>query len=659
MEITQYKEQFVSESREHIDLLNESILILEKEPQNLDVINKLFRSFHTLKGNSATMGYNKFSELSHHLEDILDKARSKQIVLNSDLIDVLFKGIDLLENGLDLILDDKSEELEIKEITLDVENIISSISSDGVASDANKKKNENKLTKDEIEKLKKLEKENKIFEIIIFFDKDNALKGAKSLIILRDLNSYSTIIKSFPAKDKLLSKELDDELKIIISTKKEKEFIEKNFKEISGISSYKINDFKLNEFINEENEKNKDFLKENDKAKIAKIQQDAMNKQIQSVKIDIKSLDNLMNLVGELLISKIRLEQISKNYDDKILKGIINNLTRLTVDIQDQVMKQRMIPIGNIFNRFPRMVRDLAKKEKKKVELIIKGQDIEFDRTILDEIGDPLVHLLRNCIDHGIEMPEEREKLSKDAQGTVKLVARKEQNNAIIEIFDDGQGIDPIKVKESCIKKGVISREEADSMDEKALIKLIFRPGISTNTVITEVSGRGVGMDVVETKIKSLGGNVKVDSTVGKGTTVKIQLPLTLAIINSLLVQVDNQRYAIPLSGINRTVKLKHESIKTIQGNEIFLLMNKDVPLVWLSKILHGSKQKKTDTYTVVVVEKDDSKIGLVVDSILSQQQILIKSLDDIIKGINGLGGATILGDGKVAVILDVGTLFD
>jgi two-component system, chemotaxis family, sensor kinase CheA len=662
MKIGQYKEQFVSEAKEHIDLINDSLLIFEKEPENDEIINKLFRSFHTLKGNSATMGYTNFSELAHHLEDLLDKARAKQLIFNSDLIDILFKGIDILEKGLDFILEDKSEDLQINDFISNVDEILLSLSSSpNQINEINKPKKEITFSDSEIEAINQIkENGNNVFHITILLDKDNSLKGAKSLIIYREINSSSNIIKSFPQKEKLLSTELDDKFQLIISSEKKKDFFISLLDSFSGINSYDIFEFEINKFVSDnKNDNPNNLLKENDKAKIAKMQKEAMNKQIQSVKIDIKSLDILMNLVGELLISKIRLEQISKSYNDKVLNNVVGNLTRLTIDIQDQVMKQRMIPIGNIFNRFPRMVRDLAKKEGKEIELIIEGQDIEFDRTILDEIGDPLVHLIRNCVDHGIETPYDREKFSKNKTGIIKLVARKEQSNAIIEIIDDGQGINPKKVKESCIKKGVITKEEADLMDDKSLIRLIFKPGVSTNTVVTEVSGRGVGMDVVETKIRSLGGYVKIDSIIGKGTVVKIQLPLTLAIVNSLLVQVDNFRYAIPLSGINRTVKLNHNSIKSIHGNDVFLLMNQDIPIIWLSKVLHNKKPDVKDNYTIVVVDKDDSKIGLVVDLILFQQQVLIKSLDDTIKGIKGLGGATILGDGKVAMILDVATLFD
>lgn len=663
MDINQYKEQFVTEARDHIDNINDNLLILEKAPKDEEAITKLFRSFHTLKGNAATMGYQKFSEIAHHLEDVLDKIRGKQLEIDGEIMDLLFEGIDILDNGLQMISDDKSEEIDDSEITPKVKGILER---GGDVCSPEKQEDKTKkgltLTDEEIALVKKSKEAGKeVYDVCLTFEKDNSLKGVKALIVLRDLGNVGEVLGTHPVKSDVTSSNFDTDVDIVFATIKPEEDIKKVIEGVSAIKCSTIKKFDLDEAKKKTSkEKKETAAKEADKAEIAKQQQDHMVKQIKTVKIDIQSLDNLMNLVGELLISKIRLEQMSMRYHDKELDTVIANLTRLTVDIQDEVMKQRMIPIGNIFNRFPRMVRDLAKKEKKKINLIIEGDDIEFDRTVLDEIGDPLVHLLRNCVDHGIELPEERTANSKVPVGTVKLVAKKAKSNAIIEITDDGWGIDPQKVKESSVRKGLISQAEADSMDDKQALHLIFRAGVSTNKVITDVSGRGVGMDVVESKIKALGGNVKLDSTVGEGTVVRLQLPLTLAIINSLLVVVDGIRYAVPLSAINRTVKITNQDMRTIQGNDVFLLMNEDIPLVWLSNMLHSTPQKKdAETYTVVIVDKDDSKIGLVVDYISSQQQILIKSLDDMVKGIKGLGGATILGDGRVAMILDVATLFE
>lgn len=658
----QYKEQFISEARDYIDSINDDLLKFEKDSGDENVIHNLFRSFHTLKGNASTMGYTKYSELAHRLEDLLDKIRNKKIQVDSEINEILFNGADALEQGLQVISDGNPEDVD-DSVTEKVDEILNNAREP--AERGEEKATPVSFTGEDKKKINEAKSNGKkVFRVKLIFNKDNSLKGVKTLLLLRDLKSAGELINTFPEKNKISACDFEKDVHIIVSADK-KDDISKILESITGIDSSEVSELEEKDMDGsfaskgDEEKTSEEAEKEEDKAKIAKQQHDAMTKQLQSVKIDIKSLDNLMDMVGELLINKVRLEQYAEDSKDKEFKTLIDTLTRLTVDIQDEVMKQRMIPIGNIFNRFPRMVRDLAKKENKKIELIIEGQDIEFDRTVLDEIGDPLVHLLRNSVDHGIGTPAERTQGGKPETGTVRLIAKKEKTNAIIEISDDGKGISAEKVKESSIKKGIVTREEAETMDEKELRRLIFRPGVSTNNEITEVSGRGVGMDVVETKIKSLGGNVKLDSKEGEGTTIKLQLPLTLAIVNSLIVQVDDSKYALPLSTIIRTVKIKHHEIKTIQGNEVFLLMNEDIPLVRLTSVLHGNPPKKDDYYTVIVVDKDDHKIGIVVDSILSQQQVLIKSLDELIKGIKGLGGATILGSGRVAMILDVATLFD
>jgi two-component system, chemotaxis family, sensor kinase CheA len=320
-------------------------------------------------------------------------------------------------------------------------------------------------------------------------------------------------------------------------------------------------------------------------------------------------------------------------------------------------MEIRMVPIGNIFNRYPRMVRDLSIKENKKLELLIEGQEIEFDRTVLDQIGDPIVHLLRNAVDHGIEPVEERLKTGKSETGTIKLIARREKNNAIIEISDDGGGIPIEKVKKKSIERGHITKEEAAKMTDDEACMLIFRPGNSTNDVVTEVSGRGVGMDVVISKTKELGGSVRLHSELGKGTTVTLQLPLTVAIITGLIVRANNERYAIPLNTVDETVNVFSDQIKTIQNNKVFVLRGMDIPLFWLHDLTGISKIGNNKKLTVVIVMNGTEKTGLVVDEILSQQQVLIKSLQDMVKGTKGCAGATILGDGGVALILDIASL--
>jgi two-component system chemotaxis sensor kinase CheA len=364
-----------------------------------------------------------------------------------------------------------------------------------------------------------------------------------------------------------------------------------------------------------------------------------------------------MNLVGELVINKIRLMQLASTHKLDVLEETLASLNRLTNDLQEEIMASRMVPIEQIFNRFPRMIRDLAKKEEKDIDLVLEGGDIELDRTVLDEIGDPLVHILRNCVDHGIEFPDVRKQCGKRPKGTIKLTARREKNHVVIEAQDDGKGIDPQKMRDSAVKKGLMFQEEASKLSDIEAINLSFLPGFSTAEKVTDISGRGVGMDVVRTKIGGMGGSIKLDSIVGKGTTIKLKLPLTVAIIHSLMVKVGTDIYAIPITNVIRDLSIKKEEIKTIKGQEVILIRGEVLPLVRLHK-LFDIKSNGSEELLVVVVERAGNNIGLVVDQVIGMQEVIIKNLDNkILKGIKGFAGATILGDGNVALILDVGTL--
>jgi two-component system chemotaxis sensor kinase CheA len=653
MDMSEYKNEFISEARDHLDTLNEGLLELEKDSSNQDNINKLFRAFHTLKGNSAAMGFMKFSELAHSLEDILSKVRDKEMDVNSDVMDLLFRGCDLLESGLDIINNTDKDEIDVEGIIQELKDIMG-IKEESFEVNISENLDLNDEEKKKLDDLVK--KKYNFHRLIVIFDKANVLKSAKALVMLRDVSEISEIIKTTPVSDDIKQGKFEQELEFCICTKKSDDELHEVLDKISGVSKI----FYLSkDDAYEKPEELQVQKKEEQKAKLVQQSQSQVVKQIQSVKVDMKKLDKLMNLVGELLISNIRLQEINKNYNISELKTVLPLIDRLTLDLQDEIMEVRMVPIGNIFNRFPRMVRDLATKEDKVVNFVMEGQEIEFDRTVLDEIGDPIVHLLRNSVDHGIESSDERLNAGKSETGTIKLVARREKNNAVIEVSDDGYGIDAQKVKESSVKKGMITQEEADKMSEAEIQRLIFRPGISTNKVVTDVSGRGVGMDVVESKIKELGGSVKLDSKLGEGTKISMQLPLTVAIITSLLVKVRGGTYVVPLSNIEETIDIDISQIRTIKGNEVFLLRNSEIALFWLSDILGYGNRDESDKLTVVVINRNGEKIGLVVDEIKSQQQVLIKGLQDIVKGTKGVAGATILGDGSVALILDVNTLLN
>ncbi|MCF7861693.1 chemotaxis protein CheA [Candidatus Woesearchaeota archaeon] len=646
MDTKQYKEEFLQEANEHIDRLNELFLNLEKNASDFEIINEIFRSFHTLKGSSSSMGYSKFSELAHSMEDVLEKIREHELVITSEIIDTLLEGTDMLEGALKSIESDDMDNIDIHEINKELKEII------GIHIQRKNSVNveEHAIINDDQRSIIKQEEEEgfMVYRIIIHFDISLKQPQLKAMLIIRNLSNVGKIILTYPARDDLYSK-LGHEFEVILSTDKNTAEIEKLIDKLLGIKEIS--------FLSvDEKYKRKDREIEFEEERLKrKAKKSDVVKKIQSVKIDIKRLDNLMNLVGELLINKIRLQEVVREHNLKELDTLLAAIDRLTLDIQDEVMKERMIPIGNVFNRFPRMVRDLAKKEGKEINLIIEGQEIEFDRTILDQVGEPIVHLLRNSVDHGIESPEERQKNNKDSTGNIKLVASREKNHAVISVSDDGKGIDPDKVYQSAMQKGLVENDD-DKLTYHDKLRLIFTPGLSTRDKISEISGRGVGMDVVENKVRALGGTVKINSKVNEGTQITMQLPLTLAIISSLLVRVGSDTFALPLSTVNSALSSRKLNIKTIQGNEVFIFRNKEIPLIKLQE-LFNIEGDNNENGTIIIVDKEDNQIGILVDEIISQQQILVKNIDNVINDIKGLSGATILGNGRVALILDTESL--
>lgn len=656
MDSSEYKKEFVSEAKDHMDTLNEGLLQLEKDANDEENINKIFRAFHTLKGNSAAMGYIKFSELAHALEDVLSKVRDKELKVAQEVMDLLFDGCDILEEGLDKITNDNPDDIEVETSIADLKNMI------GAKEEVFEIDIPEKLvfSKDEKKKVAQYKKKKfNIYRILLVFDPKNFLKSGKASVVLRELVNDSELVKSIPVSDDIKQGKFGADIEIVVASKKKKEDIQKV---IDGVSGFKQN------FILKPDEKYvrpkiEDLVETKTPAATSEApageEKKEVVKEIKSVRVEMGKLDKLMNLVGELLVSNIRLQSINKRHNIGELKTVLAGIDRLSLDLQDEVMGIRMIPIGNIFNRFPRMVRDLASKQSKKLNLVVEGSEIEFDRTVLDEIGDPLVHLLRNSVDHGVELPEERQNAGKEEQGIVKLIARREKNHAVVEVMDDGAGIDPAVIKESSVRKGHITQEEADRMSDNDLQMLIFRPGVSSNKVVTEVSGRGVGMDVVLSKIKQLGGTVKLVSEIGKGSTVTMKLPLTVAIITALMVKVGDEMYAIPLTNVDETVDVQIDDIKMINNSQVFIRRGLDIPIFWLHDLTGMKDYEKKKNLTVVIVNYGDENIGFVVDLIESQQQILIKSLPDVVRGTAGFSGATILGDGSVALIVDINSLLD
>jgi two-component system, chemotaxis family, sensor kinase CheA len=654
-----FKESFLSEAREHLDSLNDGVLNLEKNPTNDEYINQVFRACHTLKGNSAMMGYNLFSELAHKLENLLSKIRNKEMEATKEIIDILFEGIDLLEVGLDNIKDKDNEDIDIQDI-IDRANEFVLGTSTIVKKEVKLDKIPSLFVPNDFQKLKIDEaflKDQNIFRLVIIFNKESLMKAAKSQIIIKKIkNLMKDEIYCNPSFLDVEKGKINESIDLVIATEKSKEEV---FDLINSVSETKGFVLGIEEEYIDENKK--EIKKDNILSEIKPIEDNnpkkenivkTYDKKIQSIKVDVKKLDSLVNLVGELLISNMRLKQVGKDIQSNNLVEVINNVDRLTLSIQDQVLQQRMVECGQIFSRYPRLVRDISAKLNKKINLIIDGADIELDRTVLDEIGEPLIHLLRNSMDHGIEDSKERLEKGKSEEGTIHLIAKRDKNLAIIEIKDDGKGIDLDSLIKKGIEKKLYTQQEVDLMDKKN-IALFFRPGLSTKDKVSDLSGRGVGMDVVINKLKKIGGNVKIFSEFEKGTTIRLELPLTLAIISSLIVKVLDEKYAIPLSHILDTANISHSNIKTIQGNEVIIIRNEDIPIVRLDKYF-GSASTIRDEYSLIITEREDSKVGFIVDEILIQQPILIKNLHPLLQGVKGIAGASILGDGKVCFILDV-----
>jgi two-component system chemotaxis sensor kinase CheA len=616
----EYLELFITESREHLDNLNNSLVALEKDPSNIDFINEIFRSMHTLKGMAATMGFEKIETLTHKAEDILDDIRKDKLKPQPEIVDILFESLDLLEEMLKRISTGEGEGVDISSVLKKMEEY-----------KAGKIKPKAEEAKVKPEK----------YVVTVRLHEKCQLKSVRAFIVVKTLKERGEVIKTTPPLDEMDKEDAGLEFKVLLSTEASKEDIVKSIQNLPEISKVEV--------VPE-----REALKEEVKAVPIKAKAGVKVTPTQSLRVSIERLDTMVNLVGELIINKAAIKEIIRKYELKELEAPMAIYDRLLGDLQYEVMQLRMVPMEQIFNRFPRIVRDIARKRGKEVDFTIEGKEIEVDRTILDEIDEPMIHLIRNSIDHGIEDPEEREKNGKPRTGRLTVKAIREKDHVEIYVEDDGRGINVEKIKEAAIKKKIITKEEASTLSEKEALNLIFRPGFSTAEKITDLSGRGVGMDVVKAKIEKIGGSVEIDSTVGVGTRVTLKLPLTMAIIQALLVGVNGEIYAIPLLNVDKIVDVKKKDIKTVKNQEVIKIYDEVIPLVRLEKY---TEDESKDTYSVVIVEKGAKKVGLIVDKLISQQDIVIKPLGEMFSDVKGFSGATILGDGTVALIIDTATL--
>ncbi len=701
MDVSQYLEIFIDETKEHLQSLNQQLLVLETEPENSETINEIFRAAHSLKGMAGTMGYKRMQRLTHDMENVFSEIRNGKMSVTADLVDVLFKGLDALEAYLGNIQESADEGTEDYEDIIDQLNNILNI---GLGKEAPKEIKEDKpeeaitaasvtaeaVSQSSDSKCNKMiiadyEKKAIIkaddmgidaFVITVYIQEYCILKAARAFLVFKALEGLGDVIKSQPEVQDIEDEKFDLDFSVVILTKVSEDNIKSKIMNVSEVKDVIIEkiDVDKNEVIDTAEEAYAVSEGYQDKAGNLSISSgkagagSAAAKQTakpivnRSVRVDIEKLDVLMNLVSELIIAKNGLVSISANEkNSKSGTGFndqIEYLERVTTNLHESVMKVRMVPIESVVNRFPRMIRDLSKKLNKKMELYMTGEETELDRTVIDEIGDPLMHLLRNAADHGLESNEERLAAGKPPVGSIFLDAYQDGNNVVIEVRDDGAGVNVEKVKKKAVEKGAMTAEQAEAMTDKDIIDLLFEPSFSTAEMISDVSGRGVGLDVVKTKIEALGGDIEARTRLGEGSNFIIRLPLTLAIMQALMVELGSEKYAIPLGSIQTIEDVMNSEIKYVQSKEVINLRGTVIPLVRLDKILEVPEtEKQQENLTVVIVSKGDRQAGIIVDNLIGQQEIVIKSIGKYINNNKIIGGATILGDGEVALILDVNTL--
>ncbi|KEF39898.1 chemotaxis protein histidine kinase-like protein [Schinkia azotoformans MEV2011] len=681
MDTNQYLEMFIDESKEHLQAINENLLALENDPNDMNIVNEVFRSAHTLKGMSATMGYEDLANLTHKMENVLDGIRNHKISVNSDILDVVFSSVDDLEAMVNDIAsggDGKRDVSEVVQKLLLIEKGEDPKSGTvKIATEAKKEVgntgNDRMGILDEFE-ITVLEQSKEqgfdSYHITVKLRDDCLLRGARVFMVFEILEQIGEVIKANPSVEDLEEERFDYEFSVVLVTKENAEDIEKRIMKVSEIENVIVNVFSIEEYKQDQNSKNENNLiveenasssaaqETNSKGESGKEKIKGQNVSNKTIRVNIERLDILMNLFEELVIDRGRLEQISNDLNNAELHETVERMSRISGDLQNIILNMRMVPVEQVFNRFPRMVRQLARDLNKKINLEIIGAETELDRTVIDEIGDPLVHLIRNALDHGIETPEERIAKGKPEEGTVVLKAYHSGNHVFIEIEDDGAGINRDKVLKKAIERGVVTAEAGANMTDKQVYELILASGFSTADKISDVSGRGVGLDVVKSTIESLSGSVSIESRFGHGSIFSIQLPLTLSIISVMLIEIQEEKYAIPLSSIIETAIIKKQDILNAHNQKVIDFRGKVVPLVFLKEIFEVPVVNEEDgLYSVVIVRKGEKMAGLVVDSFIGQQEIVLKSLGNYLNSAFAISGATILGNGQVALIIDCNAL--
>lgn len=706
MDVSQYLEIFIDETSEHLQNLSDCIMELEKDPENMDTINEIFRAAHSLKGMAGTMGFKRMQRLTHDMENVFQEVRSEKVKVTSSMIDLLFKCLDAIEGYLDNVKASSDEGTEDNELIIKELNDFIAAEDGAAAAPAqaepkkeeapaqtaggdDKKYFEFGLSESEKDKIKQAEEGGAhIYGMTIYIQKECLLKAARAFLVFKAVEEFGEILVYNPSSQDIEDEKFDCDFSIFIASDEPYEKIAEAAKSVSEIDKVVGEEVKYETLAAKQEkaeadaaaaEKSQDAPAEAAPAQeqpqaqaakpAAKTQSSGNKKQTvakpvtnRTVRVDIEKLDALMNQVSELIIAKNSLVSISStdsgDFQNQSFHEQIEYLERITTNLHESVMKVRMVPIESVVAKFPRMIRDLSRKLDKKMELYMTGEDTELDRTVVDQIGDPLQHLLRNSADHGLEDNATRIAKGKPEVGSIFLNAFQEGNNVIIQVGDDGNGIDVEAVRNKAIERGVITEEQAETMSQKEIINLLFLPSFSMAKKITDISGRGVGLDVVKSNIETLGGDVEVKTELGVGTTFTVRLPLTLAIIQALMVEIRDEKYAIALGSISNIEDIPVKDIKYVEAQEVIHLRGKVIPLIRMDQVLDiEPKEEEPESLTVVIVQKGENLAGLVVDNLIGQQEIVIKSLGKYINNNKIISGATILGDGEVALILDVNVL--
>lgn len=679
MDTNQYLEMFLDESKEHLQACNQHLLELEKNPEDLTIVNEVFRSAHTLKGMSATMGYEDIADLTHIMENVLDAIRNEKLQVTAEMLDVVFESVSYLDEMVQDIEAGGSGKKDVTEIVAQLNRIeegkpLNAAVDEVAATVVDTTTMPASLQYDDFEITvigQSLEQDFNVFEIKVTLREDCVLKAARVFMIFEILENVGDVIKSAPTVEKLEEEAFSQEFTVVLITKEDEELLRTKISKVSEVIDVDVTNVSEKSLIEdkraqeEQVEQAKQEVKKQGTSEKDK-QEDKVSrpKQGQSanrtIRVNIERLDVLMNLFEELMIDRGRLQSISTDMHHPELTETVERITRVSGDLQNIILNMRMIPVETVFNRFPTMVRQLVRELNKKVNLEIIGAETELDRTVIDEIGDPLVHLIRNALDHGIETPEERLAKGKPEVGTVKLSAYHSGNHVFIELEDDGAGVRRDKVLAKAISNGLVTAEEADTLTDKQVAELILASGFSTAEVISDVSGRGVGLDVVRTTIESLGGHISIDSKEGEGSLFQVQLPLTLSIISVMLVELETEVYAVPLTSIIETAIVHTDEIMNAHSQRVIDFRGSIIPLLDLKEIfeLEEAKDRSSDDYqSVVIVRKGDKLAGLIVDSFIGQQEIVLKGLGNYLTSVFAISGATILGDGQVALIVDCNAL--